>query len=67
MLLRHTAIYMVSKTLPAMAGIITTMLLTRLLTPAKYGVVGLGACHDDDDLCRLRLAIFELPALPSGR
>ena len=42
MLLRHTAIYMVSKTLPAMAGIITTM----LLAPADAGeirLVGLGA------------------------
>src|SRR5690348_8662172 len=42
MFLRNTALYTASKLIPAIASVFMASLLTHLLTPARYGIVGLG-------------------------
>jgi O-antigen/teichoic acid export membrane protein len=42
MIARNAFIYILSKILPAAIGIVTTMILTWLLTPAAYGLYSLG-------------------------
>src|SRR5579862_4680103 len=41
MLIRNSAVFMVAKLLPALFGLATTALLTRLLDPQEYGLYGL--------------------------
>ena len=41
MLIKHGIIYMVSRLLPGILAVVTTMVLTHLLDPQRYGLYGL--------------------------
>jgi O-antigen/teichoic acid export membrane protein len=42
MLIRHSLVYVVTNMVAGAFGLVTAMILTRLLSPASYGVYGLG-------------------------
>jgi O-antigen/teichoic acid export membrane protein len=42
MLIRHSFVYIASNLVAGVFGLVTAMVLTRLLSPASYGVYGLG-------------------------
>lgn len=42
MLVRHSLVYIVTNLLAGLFGFASTLMLTRLITPAEYGVFGLG-------------------------
>ena len=41
MLIKHSFLYVVSRVVPGMMGMVTTALLTRILDPTSYGLYGL--------------------------
>jgi O-antigen/teichoic acid export membrane protein len=41
MLIKHSMVYVPAKLVPGIIGMLTTAALTRLLTPAEYGIYGL--------------------------